>query len=144
MFDKPFVNLISSHLSYSKILNLYNKNHISIQISKHEGLGLGFYESCFMNTPVITLNAPPHNEVIFNNKNGWLLSCTVKRDDKPENPFTIIGQTQVDENILVEEIKQILLDKNNINNVIQNTKKYTDEIHSFEKFKTNFNKYINS
>ena len=135
MFNKPFISLRYDHLSYSEILNLYNENHISIQISKHEGLGLGFYESCFMNTPVITLDAPPHNEVIHNNKNGWLLDCSLERDEHPENPFTIIKQTQVNEIILTQQIKLILSDINNINDVIKNTKKYTEELHNLEKFK---------
>jgi glycosyltransferase involved in cell wall biosynthesis len=133
IFDKPFIDLTYGHLSYSEILNKYNDNHISIQLSKHEGLGLGFFESCFMNTPVITLNAPPHNEIIHQNKNGWLLSCSVEKDKNPENPFTIIGQTQINELVIVNEIKQILLDKNNINDIIKNTKKYTETNLYFQK-----------
>ena len=139
IFNKPFINLIDNHLSYTEILNLYNENHISIQISKHEGLGLGFFESCFMNTPVITLNAPPHNEVIQHGKNGWLLTCTVAKDEKPENPFTIIEQTQIDEQIIIAEIRKILSNTTEINNVIKNTKSYTETRHSYEQFKTNFN-----
>lgn len=142
IFNKPFINLIFKHLSYTEILNLYNENHISIQISKHEGLGLGFYESCFMNTPVITLNAPPHNEVIHHNQNGWLLSCYIQRDENPENKNSLIDQVQINEEILTNEIQNILSDKDNINNIIKNTKIYTENIHSFEKFKNNFIKIM--
>ena len=142
IFDKPFINLIDNHLSYGEILNMYNENHISIQISKHEGLGLGFFESCFMNTPVITLNAPPHNEVIHHGKNGWLLNCTIMKDVKPENPNTIIKQTQINEQIITNEIMNILLNKSEINNVIKNTKSYTESLHSYERFKNNFKNII--
>ena len=135
IFNKPFINLNYEHLSYTEILNLYNNNHISIQISKHEGLGLGFYESCYMNTPVITLNASPHNEIIHHNKNGWLLDCTLEIDDKPENPFTIIKQTQVNKITLKNQIKLILSDIKNINNVIKNTKIYTENLNNLEEFK---------
>ena len=137
--NKPFLNLKKGHLSYTEILNLYNDNHISIQISKHEGLGLGFYESCFMSTPVITLNAPPHNEIIHHKKNGWVLSCKVEKDDKPENPFTIIGQTQIEIPKLVTEILDILQDKTDINRIIKNTKKFTDNIYAMDTFKNKFN-----
>lgn len=137
--NKPFLNLKMGHLSYTEILNLYNNNHISIQISKHEGLGLGFYESCFMSTPVLTLNAQPHNEIIHHKKNGWLLSCKVEKDDKPENPYTIIGQTQIEIPKLVIEIRDILEDKTDINRIIRNTKQFTDNIYAMDTFKKNFN-----
>ena len=90
-----------------------------------------------MNTPVITLDAPPHNEIIHHEKNGWLLSCFIKKDDNPENPFSIIEQTQINQNDVICEIKKILLDINGINNVIKNTKNYTEKINSFDKFKNN-------
>ena len=137
MFNKPFINLIDQHLSYSEILNLYNRNHISIQLSKHEGLGLGFYESCCMGTPVITLDSPPHNEVIHDGKNGWLLSCTREIDRHPENPSTIVKQTQINEQQVLSEIRQILLDKEGINNVIMNTKSFTEKLHSYGQFENN-------
>lgn len=142
ILNKPFINLIYKHLSYTEILNIYNENHISIQISKHEGLGLGFYESCFMNTPVITLNASPHNEVIHHNQNGWLLSCYMEREQQPENEYCIIEQVQINQEVLENEIRNILSDKDNINNIIKNTKVYTENLHSFENFKNNFIKVI--
>ena len=94
-----------------------------------------------MNTPVITLNAPPHNEVIHHKKNGWLLSCTLERDEKPENPFTIIEQTQINEEMIYHEIKEILINKEEINKIIKNTKSYIQKIHSFENFEKNI-KYL--
>jgi hypothetical protein len=134
--SKPFLNIIQKHLTYSDILNLYNQNHLSIQISKHEGLGLGFYESCFMNTPVITLDAPPHNEIIHHQKNGWLLPCYLKRDEKPENPFSIIEQTQINKFEVETKIKEILSDIQGINQVINTTKVYFEQ--NINKFKNLF------
>ncbi len=142
--DQPFINLIYKHCSYADILNMYNQNHISIQISKHEGLGLGFFESCFMGTPVITLNAPPHNEIIHHKKNGWLLPAWVEKDKKPENPFTIIGQVQVDLNIIEDRIKNILMNIDEINIVMNNTKSYTDKIYNINDFKKRLINIMNS
>jgi len=70
--------LIDKHLTHKDIIHYYQTHHISIQVSSHEGLGLGFYESISCSTPVISLNTPPHNEVIIPNKTGWLLNCTYK------------------------------------------------------------------
>ena len=144
IFNEPFINLINQHLSYTEILDLYNENHISIQLSKHEGLGLGFYESCYMNTPVITLDAPPHNEIIHHNKNGWLLSCYIEKDASPENPYTIIGQTQIDKKVIKKEILSILKTPTNINNIIKLTKTYFESIHGVDKFKKNIMKVFNN
>jgi glycosyltransferase involved in cell wall biosynthesis len=137
ILEKPFISVISRHLSYSDILNLYNTHHISIQISKHEGLGLGFYESCFMNTPVITLDASPHNEIIHHLKNGWLLPCWMEKDKTPENPFGIIKQTQINVKVIQEKIIHILQDVATINLVIKNTKSYLEKIHGLDNFYKN-------
>lgn len=61
----PALTLIIKHLPYNEIINYYQKSHVSIQVSKHEGLGLGFYESLMTGTPVLTLNTPLHNEIII-------------------------------------------------------------------------------
>ncbi len=78
----------------------------------------------------------PHNEIIHHNQNGWLLSCYIQREEDPENKNILIGQAQTN------EIQNILSDKDNINNIIKNTKIYTENIHSFEKFKNNFIKIM--
>ena len=137
----PFINLTYKHQSYSQILNLYDENHISLQFSKHEGLGLGFYESCFMGTPVITLDAPPHNEVIVDQKNGWLVPCYMKKDENHVYE-PIVEQIYFDNEIVKKKIKTILLDIDNINNVIRSTKSYTENIHSLSSFVNNFQNAI--
>lgn len=82
------IKFIQEHLSYSDILNLYYEHDVSIQVSKHEGLGLGFYEAISSGTPVITLDTPPHNEIIKDNVNGWLLPCYYK--EMTDNPMSLI------------------------------------------------------
>jgi len=137
----PFINLTYKHLSYGEILNLYNENHISLQFSKHEGLGLGFYESCFMGTPVITLDAPPHNEVIVEQKNGWIVPCYMKKD-KNDIYEPIVEQIYFDNDVVKKKIKTILLNIDNVNNVIRSTKPYTENIHSLTSFVNNFQNAI--
>lgn len=71
----PAITIIDKHLSYQDILDLYYTHHVVFQISKHEGLGLGFYESITTGTPIITLKTPPHNEIIIDEVNGWIVDC---------------------------------------------------------------------
>ena len=56
------IELIFGNLSAESISQLYQKCHIVIQISKHEGLGIGFFEALAVQKPIITLNIEPHNE----------------------------------------------------------------------------------
>lgn len=70
------LKIISSRLSHKEIIKLYKSHHVSIQVGSHEGLGLGFYESISCSTPVITMNCPPHNEIIKDYITGWLIPCT--------------------------------------------------------------------
>lgn len=69
------IKFISKDISFSEIIRFYQNSHISVMMSSHEGLGLGFYDSISTGTPMITLDCPPHNEVI-NSKCGWLVKCT--------------------------------------------------------------------
>jgi glycosyltransferase involved in cell wall biosynthesis len=74
--DLPGICIVISHLTYAQIMEMYHNNHICIQVSKHEGLGLGFYESLATGTPVVTLKAPLHSEVVNDGVNGWLVAST--------------------------------------------------------------------
>ena len=60
-------------LRHSDVLRVYDDADVSVQISSHEGLGLGFYELVSRATPVISIDIPPHNEVVQHGKSGWLL-----------------------------------------------------------------------
>lgn len=85
--DHPNITIIQKHLKYSEIVDLYHNSHVSIQVSKHEGLGIGFYETIAAGTPVITLDTPPHNEIILDGVNGWIIPCYYKPmvDNKDPN-----------------------------------------------------------
>ncbi|MBN6110005.1 glycosyltransferase family 4 protein [Xanthomonas bonasiae] len=67
------LKIIDYKLSRQEILDLYEAHDVSIQVSSHEGLGLGFYESIGHGTPVISLDCPPHNEVVQEGATGWLI-----------------------------------------------------------------------
>ncbi|QKF94560.1 glycosyl transferase family 1 [Fadolivirus algeromassiliense] len=79
--NHPAINIIDYHLAYNDIIDLYYNHHASILVSKQEGLGLGFYEALATGTPVITLDTQPHNEIIKENVNGWIIPCYYKKMD---------------------------------------------------------------
>src|SRR5207244_106491 len=86
-FHIPEINFIDSHLTYQQITNLYYTHHVSIQVSKHEGLGLCFYEAISSGTPVISLDTPPHNEIIHDGVNGWLIPCRYEKMTDNKSPL---------------------------------------------------------
>lgn len=85
--NHPGIKFIQTHLKYEEIINLYYDHDVSIQVSKHEGLGLGFYEALATGTPVISLNTPPHNEIIKEGVNGWIIECHYKKMTDNDNSF---------------------------------------------------------
>jgi len=68
-------NVIQEHLSHKEIMDLYRTHHVVVHVSKHEGLGLGFFEAISTGTPVLTLDAPPYNEIVTEGCNEWLTKC---------------------------------------------------------------------
>jgi glycosyltransferase involved in cell wall biosynthesis len=92
-------------LSYDEILTLYNQCDVVIHVSKHEGLGIGFYEALSFGKPVVTLDVPPHNEIIKTGVNGWLIPATVK--PSVENTQSPIGSAFFEPNHLRELIQRL-------------------------------------
>jgi len=112
----PCISIIDRPLPREEVEDLYKSHDVSIQVSSHEGLGLGFFESLQKNTPVITLNGSPHNEFIEQNHNGLLLDCwKIKISD---NIHAIINAWDFKTSDLSREI--ISLNKDRITVFIEN------------------------
>ena len=77
--DQIRINI--GNFSSKEILTAYLSNDVSIQVSSHEGLGMGFYESISSLVPVISLDTPPHNEPVREGVTGWLI--------KPDDNFCL-------------------------------------------------------
>lgn len=69
------VEYVIGSLTHDEVMDLYKACDVSIQVSSHEGVGMGFYESLANGTPVISLDVPPHNEVVLHGLTGWLLKA---------------------------------------------------------------------
>lgn len=96
------ITVVDRSLGRNEILDLYEEHDISIQVSSHEGLGLGFYESISRCTPVLSLDAPPHNEIVLEGETGWLIPAYPIA--MPDNDRSIVSAWRFDTFALTERI----------------------------------------
>ena len=104
-YPKPIpagIVVVDRSLARDDILDLYEQHDVSIQVSSHEGLGLGFYESISRCTPVLSLDAAPHNEVVLEGETGWLIPARAM--DMPDNNRSIVSAWQFDTYALTERL----------------------------------------
>jgi glycosyltransferase involved in cell wall biosynthesis len=127
-------------LSYTDIIDLYNSHDISIQVSKHEGLGLGFYESLSMKIPVITLDTPPHNEIIQNDINGWIIPCHYKK--MTDNKDALLESAYFNPCDLANKLLEIY--ENKTQNLEKISKSLVDDYHERLSIDIFRDKFINS
>jgi hypothetical protein len=120
-----------SHRSYKEIIDKYNENNISIHLGTHEGLGLGFYESLYTGTPILTLDWTPNNEIIKNNINGWILKCDHCKVN--DNNNCIIKMASLKETDLINKVIEILIDVKSTTDIINNTIKNRNNLYNINK-----------
>ena len=131
--DHPKINFIQKHIEYNEIINLYNTHDIFIQVSKHEGLGISFYEALSCGIPIITLDTPPHNEIIINGVNGWTIPCYYKK--MSDNDNGLIESAYFEPNVLANKILDVASDHNKLHKVFlsladHNLKNYDQNVFS--------------
>lgn len=90
---------------HADILQNYADYDVSIQVSSHEGLGLGFYESIAQGTPIISLDVAPHNEVVQHGLTGWLLPA--RYVPLPDNPDGIVQAAHFEPALLARLILRL-------------------------------------
>lgn len=107
------ITILDYCLSQNKILDLYEEHDVTIQVSSSEGLGLGFYESISRGTPVLSLDCPPHNEIVLEGETGWLIP--VRSMNSTDNKRAIVKAWRFNTTDLVSRI--ISLDREEIDRV---------------------------
>lgn len=132
------INYYINNLSYKEVLNCYVNSDIFIHMGSHEGLGLGFFESIYCGTPILTMNWTPNNEIISNYINGWLINCNY--EILYDNDNSLINRGTIEENHLKDKIIEIVTDLDNTTNIINNTIDNKDNIRNKNKilFERNF------
>jgi glycosyltransferase involved in cell wall biosynthesis len=114
------ITIIDRPLSREEIQKLYEKHNISIQVSSHEGLGLGFYESISNLCPVISLNGKPHNEIVKEKITGFLVKT--KAIQVPDNQESLVNA--LDFNVKDLRNKIIGIQKNNLRRLLYSSFNY--------------------
>lgn len=102
-FFHPNIKVVQDTLSHEDITKLYRNSDVSIQVSSHEGLGLGFFESISAGTPVITLDVAPHNEIVVPGRCGWHVPAVPRQLEDNDDPVSFAAAFEVDEltNLLI-------------------------------------------
>lgn len=131
---KPYMNRGNikfnlTHLTCSDIDRLYSSCDCVVQVSSHEGLGLGFYESLAHGLPVVTLDTQPHNEVIENGKLGVTIKCN--HIPLPDNDDGLVQAAVFDTQDLIDKL-------NDMDPIRINIMKSNCTLHNYE----NYNKFI--
>ena len=100
-------------------------------MGSHEGLGLGFFESIYCGTPILTMNWTPNNEIIQNYINGWLINCNY--EILYDNDNSLINRGTIKEKDLKNKIIEIITDIDTTTNIINNTIDNKDNIRTKNK-----------
>lgn len=99
------IAVTAEHSPYSKVLESYQQSDIVVHVSSHEGLGIGFYEALSLGKPVVTLDTPPHNEVVEEGVSGWLVRGNKKRP-MSDNSQALLPETLVNVDNLAKTLKR--------------------------------------
>ena len=132
------INIIVKQFSYKNILKNISENDIFIHLGGQEGLGLGFYEALYMGLPILTLDWTPNNELVKNNINGWLIKCDI--DNIYENQEALVYRGILIEEYFINKLNEIINNKENTINIINNTIK--NRVAFINKNKSIFNKNL--
>lgn len=92
------VRFVLGNQRYADIHNMLLESDVAVLPTRHEGLGLGFYEARAAGCAILTVDTPPHNEIVTDNVDGWTLpgaSCPVV-----ENTFALVSSFAVDVEVL--------------------------------------------
>lgn len=70
------INVIQRPVSRSEIRDLFQSHHVLVNVSQSEVLAADIYEATSTGTSVLTLDAPPYNQLV----DKWLLQCHRSQD----------------------------------------------------------------
>lgn len=126
----PSIRLLREHLSHAEVYGLIDQADIIIQVSRQEGLGLGFYETLARGKPCVTLATQPHNEII-KPKYGWSIPCTY--EPMTDNSFGLIGAAIFQPNDLTQLLLEIFKNPSEIDvkrsNILARNKRHVEQQH---------------
>lgn len=103
--NNPHIYITEGDKPYNEIMEMTaNCCDMTLLPSRWEGLGIPFYESLVAGKPVITVDAPPMNEIIKHCYNGFLCKCTFSQISN--NPDSPLSASEVDLEDMAKRIVQ--------------------------------------
>ena len=125
IYEENIENLDEEYFPHSKLIKIFKKCHIYINLARIESFGITIIEGLASNLPVITFNTKGGNELVLENYNGKI----VKKFLPEEMAKTIINY-HTNENLLESHKKNALLSirKFDLNTVTENTIKIYQDL----------------
>lgn len=105
----PRIELVDRHLDYAAVTQLYRDHDIVLHISRSEGLGLGFYEALAAGAPVLTLDKPPHCEIVQHGVNGLYVPAHGR--PMPDNDAALIQAWYINEADLAAAFQSLSVER---------------------------------
>ena len=118
-YNNESIKYVIYNETYKKNLENYLNTDIFIHFGSHEGLGLGFYESLYMGTPILTIDWIPNSEIVKENENGWLVKCSYT--NLYDNLSSILHRASIEVEDIKYKLIKIFENRENTINIIKNT-----------------------
>lgn len=116
---------------------LYHRGKVYVAPTKLEGLGLYIPEALASGMPVITTDAYPMKQFIQEGKTGLLVKT---KGERKRGDGYFFPEYEVDINDLQEKMQWCVDNPKKVNKMGKRARKFMEENHSFELFKTKVNK----
>lgn len=97
------IGLVCGTVSRSELISLYQESDVVILPSMWEGLGLTFLEAIGCGLPIITVDAPPMNEFVYDRDTGYCVEAYASTD----YPDIFVPAELVDVNSMSEKMDML-------------------------------------
>ncbi len=118
-YNSESIKYVIYNETYKKNVENYLNTDIFIHFGSHEGLGLGFYESLYMGTPILTIDWIPNSEIVKENINGWLVKCS--HTNLYDNLSSLLHRASIEAEDIKYKLIKIFEDKENTIKILKNT-----------------------
>lgn len=91
------IEMHTGNMPHAAVMGLLRRSHVAVVVSAYEGLGMGLFEALAARCAVLTIAGAPHNEVVREEVNGWLLPAHSVPLPGAVNPAALVTANEVDD-----------------------------------------------